>query len=187
MKCLFKQLALGCLQRQHPPGLFPCPPLPHVLQYAVDIDLAKDAIKALKAKNSAIKVVCYFSAGSWEDYRCADGLLMVGAQLACECSTRGQEDGRWRCCRSNQATMLAACVPTLLSARFFTPCRLDDDQAKRGIKPTDWGSSLGRKMDGWPGERWVDVRQQAVRTIMQKRLKYCADIKCDGVDPGVLG
>jgi len=63
-------------------------------------------------------------------------------------------------------------------------CRVDDDQQKRGIKPTDWAGALGKAMDGWPGEKWVDVRKAAVRTIMQKRLAYCAQIKCDGVDPG---
>ncbi|KAI7842468.1 hypothetical protein COHA_003822 [Chlorella ohadii] len=103
--------------------------VPGVQVYAVDIDLAKDVIPRLKAKSSAIKVVCYFSAGSWEDYR------------------------------------------------------VDDDQQKRGIKPTDWAGALGKAMDGWPGEKWVDVRKAAVRTIMQKRLAYCAQIKCDGVDP----
>ncbi|PRW51171.1 endo alpha-1,4 polygalactosaminidase [Chlorella sorokiniana] len=103
--------------------------IPGVQVYAIDIDLAKDAIAALKKKDRKIRVVCYFSAGSWEDYR------------------------------------------------------VDDDQAKRGIKPTDWGASLGKAMDGWPGERWVDVRKAAVRTIMAKRIKYCADIKCDGIDP----
>ena len=161
-----------------------------VLQYAVDIDQAKDAIKALKAKNSAIKVVCYFSAGSWEDYRCTDGLLMVAALRVFHPRLSGLQvallsvqPGNHACC----AHVPTPLPPHPLFARFLTPCRLDDDQAKRGIKPTDWGTALGRKMDGWPGERWVDVRQQAVRTIMQKRLKYCADIKCDGVDPGVRG
>lgn len=76
------------------------------------------------------------------------------------------------------------CQPPRLASLRCTPRRVDDDQAKRGIKPTDWKGTLGRDMDGWPGEKWVNVSHPAVRTIMQKRLKYCANIKCDGVDPG---
>lgn len=62
--------------------------------------------------------------------------------------------------------------------------RVDDDQAKRSIALTAWGTSLGADMAGWPGERWVDVRRQEVRSIMKKRLDYCQAVKCDGVDPG---
>ena len=59
----------------------------HPLQYAVDIDLAKDVIPRLKAKSSAIKVVCYFSAGSWEDYRCGGCWLEGSFTLHVSCAT----------------------------------------------------------------------------------------------------
>ncbi|PSC75895.1 B Chain Kynurenine Aminotransferase Ii Inhibitor [Micractinium conductrix] len=98
--------------------------------YAIDFDTAETAIPALRQRNAAARFVCYFSAGSWEEYR------------------------------------------------------VDDDQAKRGIAPGDWGSALGDYMaPPWTDERWVDVRDQSVRSIMQKRLRYCKDIGCDGVDP----
>ena len=58
------------------------------------------------------------------------------------------------------------------------------DKSRRGIQPSDWGATLGEDMEGWEGERWVDVRSAAVRRIMVKRLKYCKSIGCDGVDPG---
>lgn len=49
----------------HPPA--PTPPQ----VYAIDFDTAKTAIPVLKKKNPAARVICYFSAGSWEDYRWA--------------------------------------------------------------------------------------------------------------------
>lgn len=103
--------------------------VPGVQVYAIDFDTAETAIPALRARDRNARFICYFSAGSWEDFR------------------------------------------------------LDDDSAKRGIKPTDWGRSVGAAMDGWPGEKWVDVRSQAVRTIMTKRLQHCKKIGCHGVDP----
>ncbi|KAL4440654.1 hypothetical protein ABPG77_000363 [Micractinium sp. CCAP 211/92] len=40
--------------------------------YAIDFDTARDAIPALRKKVPGAKVICYFSAGSWEKYRVAD-------------------------------------------------------------------------------------------------------------------
>lgn len=105
--------------------------------YAIDFDTAAQAIKRLRGRDPSVKVICYFSAGSWENYR-------------------GGED-----------------------------------KNRRGILPSDWlrpdgSSTIGRAMDGWPGERWVDVRSEEVRGVMRKRLDYCRDIGCDGVDPGAL-
>ncbi len=42
---------------------------------------------------------------------------------------------------------------------------------------------LGEVMDGWPDERWLDVRAQALRPIMQRRLDLAAQKGCDGVEP----
>jgi hypothetical protein len=41
---------------------------------------------------------------------------------------------------------------------------------------------LGSKMSGWD-ELWLDIRAQAVRTIMQKRLDLAKSKGCDGVEP----
>lgn len=47
---------------------------------------------------------------------------------------------------------------------------------------------LGSAMDGWPGERWLDVRQlDALKPIMEKRFQMCKDkgfdaIEADNVD-----
>lgn len=42
---------------------------------------------------------------------------------------------------------------------------------------------LGRALDGWPGERWLDVRATAVREIMKARLDLAKAKGCDGVEP----
>ncbi|MDP3277486.1 MAG: endo alpha-1,4 polygalactosaminidase [Deltaproteobacteria bacterium] len=44
-------------------------------------------------------------------------------------------------------------------------------------------AALGRDLDGWPGERWLDVRNTALRTVMQRRLDLARTKGCDGVDP----
>ena len=43
---------------------------------------------------------------------------------------------------------------------------------------------IGRKLDGWPGERWLDIRRlDVLRPILQDRLDRCAAKGFDGVDP----
>lgn len=41
----------------------------------------------------------------------------------------------------------------------------------------------GKVMDGWPKEKWLDIRRASVRNIMVKRLDIAAEMKCDAVDP----
>ena len=42
---------------------------------------------------------------------------------------------------------------------------------------------LGKPLDGWPGERWLDIRSQNVRAIMERRLDLARQKGCDGVEP----
>jgi hypothetical protein len=44
-------------------------------------------------------------------------------------------------------------------------------------------ADLGDDLDGWPGERWLDIRSQRVRNIMKTRLDLAVTKGCDGVDP----
>ncbi len=44
-------------------------------------------------------------------------------------------------------------------------------------------SARGNALDGWPGERWLDVRDQGVRDVMKARLDLAVTKKCDGVEP----
>ncbi len=87
-----------------------------------DIDLYDvSAATFASLKQSGHKVICYFSAGTYEDWR-------------------------------SDANMFPA-------------------------------ASLGSEVDGWPGEKWIDVRNTTVRQIMAARLDQAKSKGCDGVEP----
>jgi hypothetical protein len=44
-------------------------------------------------------------------------------------------------------------------------------------------ATIGAPLDGWPGERWIDVRAPEVRSIMRARLDLAVARGCDGVEP----
>ena len=45
-------------------------------------------------------------------------------------------------------------------------------------------SVLGKEMDGWPDERWLDIRQlDILLPIMRVRFETAASKGCEGVDP----
>ncbi|KAI9155141.1 hypothetical protein HJFPF1_07715 [Paramyrothecium foliicola] len=87
-----------------------------------DLDLYDNDAETFKAlQDAGKKVICYFSAGSWENWR--------------------------------------------------------DD--KDDFKPQD----LGKALDGWPDEKWLNVSSPAVRDIMRKRIAAAAEKGCDAIDP----
>ncbi len=88
--------------------------------YDIDLfDSSKELIKELK--KSGKKVICYFSAGSYENWR--------------------------------------------------------DDKSKFSK------SLLGNPLDGWAGERWLDISNEALAPIMLARLDLAVKKGCDGVEP----
>jgi hypothetical protein len=93
--------------------------------YAVDlydVDLFDTDVQTIRRlKDSGKKVICYFSAGSYEEWR---------------------ED-----------------------AEDFPVETLGDD------------------LDGWAGEKWLDISSDAVRPIMINRLELAKQKGCDGVEP----
>lgn len=87
-----------------------------------DIDLFDTNVSTISAlKRSGRRVICYFSAGSYEEWR---------------------EDA--------------------------------------GEFPE---SALGKALDDWPGERWLDIRDETVKRIMLARLDLAKTKGCDGVEP----
>lgn len=43
---------------------------------------------------------------------------------------------------------------------------------------------IGEEYEGWPGEKWLDVRSiDTLAAIMESRVKLAADKGCDGIDP----
>ena len=92
----------------------------HVQLYDIDLfDSPVALIQQLQA--TGIKVICYFSAGSYEE---------------------GRPD-----------------------SDSFMP------------------DEKGNPLDGWPGEKWLDIRSDNVRSIMKDRLDMAKSKGCDGVDP----
>ncbi|WP_232293261.1 endo alpha-1,4 polygalactosaminidase [Stigmatella aurantiaca] len=87
-----------------------------------DVDLFDTPTATLTAlKSQGRKVICYFSAGSYEDWR--------------------------------------------PDAKSFP------------------SAVLGKALDGWPGERWLDIRATSVRDIMRSRIELARQKGCDAVDP----
>jgi len=44
-------------------------------------------------------------------------------------------------------------------------------------------SDMGNNLDGWEGEKWLDIRSQNVLDIMTARLDLAVTKGCDGVEP----
>jgi len=88
-----------------------------------DVDLFETEAKTIEQLHaSGRKVICYFSAGSFEDWRS--------------------------------------------DAKNFPQ------------------EVLGKNLEGWPGERWLDVRQiEKLSAVMQARMDLAVQKKCDAVDP----
>ena len=104
------------------------------IQYLGEIDLSLDVdvynldlveitpAEIANLHERGIYVMCYFSAGSWEDWR-SDAHLF----------------------------------PEII---------------------------IGNDYEGWPGEKWLDVRNiDALTPIMDSRIRMAAEKGCDGVDP----
>jgi hypothetical protein len=73
---------------------------------------------------------------------------------------------------------------------FETPLATVSELKRRGLKPVCYFSAgsfekwrpdamkfpkevLGQELHGWPGERWLDIRNPRLRIIMQSRLDLC--------------
>jgi len=106
----------------HPPQLSPsaASTTPNVPIFDIDLfDTPETTIQQLHSLGK--KVICYFSAGSYEDWRS--------------------------------------------DAKEFK------------------NEDLGKQLDGWPGEKWLNLGSDNVRAIMKKRLEIAKEKGCDGVEP----
>lgn len=67
-------------------------------------------------------------------------------------------------------------VVCYFSAGSYEDWRPDADQFPEAV--------LGLPLDGWPGERWLDIRQiDLLAPIMTARMDLAVQKGCDGVDP----
>lgn len=53
----------------------------------------------------------------------------------------------------------------------------------RDDKDSFSATDYGRTLDGWEGERWLDIRSANVHSIMLTRLDLAVSKGCDGVEP----
>ena len=87
-----------------------------------DIDLFENSAETIASLHSqGRKVICYFSAGSYEDFR--------------------PDKGEFQ------------------------------------------SSDLGKGLDGWAGEKWLNTTSENVRRIMKERMDMAKAKGCDGIDP----
>ncbi|MCB8944829.1 MAG: endo alpha-1,4 polygalactosaminidase [Ardenticatenaceae bacterium] len=64
---------------------------------------------------------------------------------------------------------------------YFSAGSWEDWRDDAGDFPT---AVLGNPLDGWPGEKWLDIRQiDSLRPIMQARLDLAVAKQCDGIEP----
>ncbi|KAI9701377.1 MAG: hypothetical protein M1820_006468 [Bogoriella megaspora] len=61
------------------------------------------------------------------------------------------------------------------SAGSYEPGRPDSSQFNK--------TDLGKELDGWPGEYWLNLSSSRVRDIMAARIQLAADKGCDAIDP----
>ena len=66
-------------------------------------------------------------------------------------------------------------VVCYFSAGSYEPGRPDSDALSK--------TGLGSTLDGWPDEKWLDIRSTAVRELMKGRLDLAKSHGCDGVEP----
>ncbi len=63
---------------------------------------------------------------------------------------------------------------------YFSAGSYEEWRSDSGSFPTE---VLGNELDGWAGERWLDIRSPALKSIMQARLDLAKTKGCDGVEP----
>lgn len=78
-----------------------------------------------------------------------------------------------------------ATISSLKSAGHIVICNFsagtyEDWRSDAGLFPA---SALGTNVDGWAGEKWLDVRNTQVRSIMTTRMDLAKSKGCDGLEP----
>ena len=63
---------------------------------------------------------------------------------------------------------------------YFSAGSREDWRSDEGDFPQ---SAIGSRLDNWPGENWIDIRDATVREIMKARMDLAVQKNCDGVEP----
>ncbi|HSD87135.1 MAG TPA: endo alpha-1,4 polygalactosaminidase [Kofleriaceae bacterium] len=63
---------------------------------------------------------------------------------------------------------------------YFSAGTYEPDRPDVGALPR---AVIGKRVAGWPDERWLDIREPSVRALMRARIDRAAKRGCDGVEP----
>ncbi len=63
---------------------------------------------------------------------------------------------------------------------YFSAGSYEDWRPDKDLFPDD---VIGKPLEGWPGENWLDIRSETVKAIMEARLDLAVEKGCDGVEP----
>lgn len=80
----------------------------------------------------------------------------------------------------------AAAVQAMHDSGAYVVCYLDAGAVEewRADAASFPPEVVGQPMDGWPGERWLDVRRvDVLEPIMRARIRTCRDKGFDAIDP----
>jgi hypothetical protein len=79
----------------------------------------------------------------------------------------------------------AATIEALHAAGRFVVCYFSAGSYEPGRPDSEalTKSGLGSVLDGWPDEKWLDIRSTVVRDVMKGRLDLAKAHGCDGVEP----
>lgn len=133
------------------------------------------------------------------------GCLLIG--LACFSTANAADWWKPTPGTSWQIQLLQGTINTSYKVKMYdvdlfdTPQSVIDTLHSRGVKVVcyfnaggfeEWrddanafpSNVLGNPLDGWPGERWLDIRRiDVLAPIMEARLDLAQEKRCDGVDP----
>ena len=128
---------------------------------------------------------------------CCGAALLIGCGGAAHWQPRPGTSWQWQLSGAIDTTVSVAMYDVDL---FVTPDSVLQDLGRRGVKIVCYfsaGSSeparpdlgdlpadvIGSPLEGWPDEHWLDIRSDAVRTLIKKRLDLASKRGCDAVEP----
>ncbi len=79
-----------------------------------------------------------------------------------------------------QATIDALHAAGRIVVCYFSAGSYENWRPDKADFPT---AVIGKAMDGWAGESWLDVSNPALQPVMKARLDLAAQKRCDGVEP----
>lgn len=79
-------------------------------------------------------------------------------------------------------------ITELNKSGIYTMCYLNAGAAEKWREDYDKfpKEALGKDYDGWEGEQWLDIRNKGIRSVIEARIKECAEKGFKAIDPDNL-